>query len=224
MKQSKEHIAKRVATRMANNSYAKNGWKDFGKYGGIYGIKTRFKKGSTPWNKGKKKEINIKIIKKLYFNDKQSTYDISKMFNVSQKTIENRLKENGIKLRDKSIKTNLVINKIKIARTKQITPIKDTSIEIKIQNYLKQLNISFFTHQYIKDIKHGYQCDILIPSINLIIECDGNYWHKYPIGKDIDHIRTKELFEKGFKVLRLWESEIKVMTINEFNNKIMEYL
>jgi len=52
--------------------------------------------------------------------------------------------------------------------------------------------------------------------MNLVIECDGDYWHKYPTGTEIDHIRTKELIEKGFKVLRLWENEIKPMTINKF--------
>jgi len=92
-------------------------------------------------------------------------------------------------------------------------------IEVKIQNFLKQLGIEFFTHQYMK-IKHGYQCDILIPSMNLVIECDGNYWHKYPIGNDIDHIRTNELIQKGFKVLRLWEHNIKLMTLENFSTKL----
>lgn len=111
--------------------------------------------------------------------------------------------------------------KISIARRKQVFPLKDTKIEIKIQNFLKKLGIEFFTHKYIK-IEHGYQCDILIPSMNLVIECDGDYWHKYPIGNDIDHIRTKELIEKGFKVLRLWEFEIKPMRINKFKEIINE--
>lgn len=101
-------------------------------------------------------------------------------------------------------------------RMNTILPTRDTSIEIKIQNFLKQLNIDFFTHQYIKQIEHGYQCDVLIPSMNLIIECDGNYWHKYPIGREIDKIRTKELIEKGFKVLRLWEHEINNMQLEDF--------
>ena len=104
-------------------------------------------------------------------------------------------------------------------RATQIFPKFDSSIEVKIQNYLKQLKIDFFTHQHIK-INHGYQCDILIPSINLVIECDGNYWHKYPIGTEIDHIRTKELIEKGFKILRLWESDIKNMKLNDFNMEV----
>ena len=100
-------------------------------------------------------------------------------------------------------------------RAKQICPVKDTSIEVKIQDYLKDLGIPFFTHQYMK-IEHGYQCDILIPSLNIVIEADGDYWHKYPIGRNIDKIRTEELIEKGFKVLRLWECEIKKLTKDEF--------
>lgn len=111
--------------------------------------------------------------------------------------------------------------KIKKARAKQIFPLKDSEIELKIQKFLKQLNIDFFTHQYIKDIEHGYQCDILIPSMNLVIECDGDYWHKYPIGNEIDHIRTSELIEKGFKVLRLWECDIIKMDLNDFKERLL---
>jgi len=112
-----------------------------------------------------------------------------------------------------------VIKKLKEKRKQQILPIKDTKIEVKTQNFLKQLGIEFFTHQYMK-IEHGYQCDILIPSMNMVIECDGDYWHKYPTGKEIDHIRTKELLKKGFKVLRLWEFEIKNMDLNKFKGKL----
>jgi len=111
-------------------------------------------------------------------------------------------------------------------------PLKDTSIEIKIQNFLKELNIEFFTHQYIKDIEHGYQCDIIVPSRNLIIECDGDYWHANPIfypnpttkqQEQIsrDKIRTIELIANGFKVLRLWECDINKMDIKIFKEKLI---
>ncbi|MEK6881781.1 MAG: DUF559 domain-containing protein [Nanoarchaeota archaeon] len=128
-------------------------------------------------------------------------------------------KETIIKLRNRKINEETII-KIKKARAIQITPLKDTSIEVKIQNYLKELKINFFTHQYIKEIEHGYQCDILVPYMNLVIECDGDYWHKYPIGNELDHIRTKELIEKGFKVLRLWEFEINQMSLDKFKEKL----
>lgn len=113
--------------------------------------------------------------------------------------------------------------KIKKARATQVLPVKDTIIEVKIQNFLKQLGIEYFTHKYMKEIEHGYQCDVLIPSMNMVIECDGDYWHKYPIGTGIDHTRTSELLEKGFKVLRLWEQEIKVMDVNNFKQKLEQY-
>ena len=70
------------------------------------------------------------------------------------------------------------------------------------------------------NIPHRYQCDIFIPYLNMVIECDGTYWHKYPVGNDLDHIRTKELLDKGFKVLRLWEFEINKMTIEEFKRRL----
>ncbi len=144
----------------------------------------------------------------------------------------------GVKRKPFSKKT---IQKMKENRSNQILPLKDSSIEVKIQNFLKKLRIEFFTHQYIK-IPHGYQCDILIPAMNLVIECDGDFIHcnpakyppnfvRYPNSKsnqpayviwERDKIRTKELIEKGFKVLRLWGSEIKEMNINIFQNKLME--
>lgn len=104
-------------------------------------------------------------------------------------------------------------------RNKIIMPIQDTSIEQKIQSFLKQLQIEFFTHQYV-NMEHGYQCDIFIPSKNLIIECFGNYWHKYPVGREIDNLRCQELRQKGYKVFVFWGNEIKVMELNDFRRKI----
>ncbi len=116
-------------------------------------------------------------------------------------------------------KSEEIRKKIRASRAKQIFPKTDSSIEVKVQKLLKQLGIEFFTHQYM-DIEHSYQCDILIPAMNLVIECDGVYWHRYPIGTEIDHIRTKELIQKGFKVLRLWEFEIKDLTAEKLQEKL----
>ena len=112
------------------------------------------------------------------------------------------------------------LEKIRQARAKQVFPIKDSSIEVKIQNFLSELKIDYFAHHNFNNIQHKYQCDIWIPSMNLVLECDGDYWHSYPIGTEIDHIRTQELKEKGFKVLRLWEREIKVMDLETFKRRL----
>ena len=128
-----------------------------------------------------------------------------------------------------------------------VMPIRDSSIEVKIQNFLSLLHIEFFTHKYMH-IKHGYQCDIFIPKQETegviipqktIIECDGDYFHMNPnkfkandkIFKNgttakerwkLDDNRTKELQEKGFKVIRLWGSEIKQMEVNDLKGVLNE--
>lgn len=117
-------------------------------------------------------------------------------------------------------------------RAKQIFPKKDTSIELKIQNYLRQLGITFATHKRM-EIKYAYPCDIFIPVMNLIIECDGDYWHcntkiydfrkmKQSIKEQVqlDFERTAQLEEQGYRVIRLWGSEINKMTIEEFKQRI----
>ncbi len=130
---------------------------------------------------------------------------------------------------------------LKERRAKQIFPKIDTKIEQKIQNFLSLLHIEFFTHKYM-NIEHGYQCDIFIPKQETdgviipqktIIECDGCFFHCCSIcdkinklkwteeRREIDKLRTKELIEKGFRVIRLWEHEIKVMQLNDLRNKVI---
>lgn len=108
---------------------------------------------------------------------------------------------------------------VKKSRAKQIFPKVDSTIEVKIQHFLKELKIEFFTHQHM-DIEHGYQCDILIPSNRIVIECFGNYWHKYPYGNSVDALRCKELRDKGWRVLVFWENEIKLMELNDLKEII----
>ena len=105
-------------------------------------------------------------------------------------------------------KSQETIFKIKEKRLHQRILKKDTKPEKIIQQLLKDINIKFIKHKPILNISHKYQCDIFIEP-NIVIECDGDYYHKYPEGRDIDRIRTKELEENGYKVLRFWENEIK---------------
>lgn len=124
-------------------------------------------------------------------------------------------------------------------REKYPIPINDTLIEVKIQDFLIQLQIEYLAHKHM-DIKHGYRCDIYIPSMSLVIECDGDFIHcnpnkypsdyvRFPTAKKIitaqniwdkDKIRTQELQEKGFRVIRLWGSEIKKMELEDLKTKL----
>ncbi len=178
----------------------------------------KLREGITSWNKGIKglnrsprtKEVKERISNTL----KNSNYYKSEKWVQTKKKISEKRKET---LRNNPEELRRIKERLKRIKT----PKQDTSIEVKIQNFLKELGMEFFTHQYMK-IKHGYLCDILIPSMNLVIECDGDYWHKYPIGLERDHIRTKELIDNGFKVLRLWEFEIRKMNVKGFQDKLKE--
>ena len=157
-----------------------------------------------PWNKGKKcpnisngltgKRPSLESRKKMSLSHKGKPLSETNKNNIRLALLGRKiLWKDKISLATKGNHNSPKTEITKESRKNIMLPVKDTSIELKIQNYLKELGITFFTHQYIKEIEHGYQCDIFIPSMNLVIECDGDYWHKYPIGREIDNIRTSEL-------------------------------
>ena len=212
------------------------------------------------------KENGIKRRRRKYYLDEKeivekykqikSVNEIAKKYNCDSKVILRILRINNIDLtkykKPSSIKGltlekfhgekkgKEIRKKMKEHRATQIFPLKDSKIELKIQDFLTLLKIEFLTHKYM-NIKNGYQCDVFIPvqegiPQKIVIECDGDFFHcnpnKYsedfvlfPNTKNtktakerwkLDDSRTNQLIEKGFKVIRIWEHEIKVMELNEF--------
>lgn len=183
-----------------------------------------FKKGNIPWNKGLTKRTDKRVDyqrptkfhkgDKINLGKKQSDthrINLSKSHQGMHNSIETEFKKGDPMLKER-------INNLR-AKGKIMGKKKDTPIEIKIRTFLDTLQVEYFQHKYMS-INHPYQCDFFIPSKNLVIETDGNYWHSYPTGREIDHIRTSELINNGFKVLRLWECEIKEMNIDNFKQKL----
>ena len=90
-----------------------------------------------------------------------------------------------------------------------------------------------FIHQYHpKNAKITGIVDFYIPSLNLIIEVDGNFWHCnpkeyprdyfHPVLKkysyeiwDKDRTRDEEVIKLGYKVLRFWEGEFNQNIVKE---------
>ncbi len=191
-----------------------------------------FKKGNKSWNKGLTK-IDDKRVRKYSnkISKKLTGRKLSEEW--KEKIIKNAKNNPFFGMKGKKHKKS-TIKKIKESRKNIVFPLKDTTIEVKIQNFLKTMQLDFTTHNYM-EIEHGYQCDILIPKqihiyLNgeifeikhpMIIEADGDYWHSYPKGREIDYIRTKELIKKGYKVIRLWERDIRVMKLNEFKEMLI---
>jgi len=102
--------------------------------------------------------------------------------------------------------------KIRQARMKQKFPLRDTSIELKVRFLLDQLRIPYKTHKAVMGVT---QPDFFIEP-NICIYCDGNYWHKLPNIAEKDKKINEILKFAGYKVIRLWESEINSMHIKDF--------
>lgn len=99
----------------------------------------------------------------------------------------------------------------------------DTEPELEMKRILNSLNIKY-EHNIRMNIPHSYHCDFYLPEYNCVIECDGILFHGHPKkfkpddiiplvkmkAKDkweLDALRTRELQDKGYKVLRFWEDE-----------------
>jgi very-short-patch-repair endonuclease len=56
--------------------------------------------------------------------------------------------------------------------------------------------------------------DLYVPAFNLLIECDGRYWHSKPDVKRRDVAKTKRARALGYRVTRLPEDLIKSPAIH----------
>jgi len=81
----------------------------------------------------------------------------------------------------------------------------ESSLERKVQSELKSRHIKFCKHQFIA----GYFPDIYIPSIKLVIEVDGEYWHFTATAIARDRLKDKTYRAAGYKVVRMKECDVK---------------
>ena len=96
------------------------------------------------------------------------------------------------------------------------------------KEFLEKLGINY-VYQY-KAESIGRFFDFYIPSANLIIEIDGDYWHSYNVEKEdmnptqkhnkrVDEAKDKWAIFHGIPVLRIWEHDI-----NKNPSKVMALL
>jgi very-short-patch-repair endonuclease len=113
---------------------------------------------------------------------------------------------------------------------KEILKGNPSKLEFTFADILTGLGIEF-THQYEVE---GFDYDFYIPSRNLLIEVDGDYWHGNPEkfselnnmqrkNKGLDKLKTKHAADRNFQLLRFWETDI-VNNRFEVVGKLMEIL
>lgn len=81
----------------------------------------------------------------------------------------------------------------------------ETSIERLVRLELRRLKEPFK-----QETKIGrFYADFYLPNRNLIIECDGEYWHRSEKAQQKDLRKDELLLKMGYKILRLQEEMIK---------------
>ena len=161
-------------------------------------IKTYFGQdriGKSPWNKG------------LTKYDSLSLMSISKIHTMKYKLGINNcgFKKGHINtLLQRKICSDIMKNGGAIKARMCVKHNRISNAELKFKNILDTLKINY-NQQFAK----GKYCfDFYVKNYNLIIEIDGNYWHSYPYYKNSDLIKNDFVVQKGYYLMRIWESEV----------------
>jgi len=87
-------------------------------------------------------------------------------------------------------------------------PKNPSRLETEIASYIS----SIYNGPLSQNVRHlitPYQLDLLLPDLNIGIECNGSYWHSELNGRDrLYHInKTKRLAEKNIRLIHIWEHQ-----------------
>lgn len=144
-------------------------------------------------------------------------------------------------------------SKLSIITSKQHEERKDfrSKIEFKVSEILEESGIEHLTQKHFYSPKEGYpegrfgiNCDFYIPDLNLVIECNGGYYHAdprmYPDRSQLDERQKKMVFRyerkkrllnfMNIRLVELWEREnylaeeivmapIIILTITKLNKE-----
>lgn len=97
-----------------------------------------------------------------------------------------------------------------IFKTMRSNKNKGTAIESLFKFYLQKTGYKF-EEQFLLSTGVGnksYVCDFYINDLNLIVECDGRYWHESDKAIAHDYKRNLTIKKQGYKLIRFWEEDL----------------
>lgn len=109
----------------------------------------------------------------------------------------------------------------------------DTKIELKVHGILERLKIIYIPHYPILCGSSWREYDVYIPSLGLLIELDGDFWHGNPKtyygqlyevqirNRENDTFKNELAKKEGYDIVRFWETDINKP---EFETVFLEML
>lgn len=153
------------------------------------------------------KSAETKKAKKIARWKEMSGYDVDYLPN-GNLIVKNACKVHG----DVEVPIGMMFNRV--AQHSVICPIcnpidkgPQSSMEIEIKELLDHYKIAYKMHD--RSILQGNrELDIVIPSINLAIECNGVYWHSDQVKHRMYHQeKAIECEQKGWQLIQIWEDD-----------------
>lgn len=95
-----------------------------------------------------------------------------------------------------------------------------STLEEKMEKALKLIGIRFEREVKFK----RFHVDFLVRRSNLVIECDGEYWHAREVVKERDRRKERLLKSLGYKVLRFSETTINKLSEKKLSDLVNNYL
>lgn len=86
--------------------------------------------------------------------------------------------------------------------------LKPSSIERIVQKQLDEVGIRYVQQKYVHDGNRGYYLDFYLPSLRLVLECNGTYWHSQPERVKRDKELERYVLSTGRQIVWLWDTEI----------------
>ena len=179
-----------------------------------------FKKGRIPWNKDKEWSLSSR--------DKMRVAKLknpTRFWTGKERSLADREKMRQARLRNpnrywlgktRSPETNRKNREWHIHHPN--FKFSNTRPELVVKELLERLNVKYIQQHPIGDIAN---VDFYLPEVNLVIECDGCYWHgcsdHFPQRSHLqllDEAKTQSLEQKGYGVLRFWEHELVRMQVS----------
>lgn len=174
-------------------------------------LKTKKSRSYTSWIKGKNKFTDGRVLKISLSRFGIKRPEIGKKISETRKRLfkDGRLKNHT---QGKHLSLN-VRNKIRLgvanAYKRGIYSLKPNKCEKLLIDTIKRNDLPFEFVGYGKIHIDGFIPDFINEDKKLVIEFFGDYWHNLSNRQEQDKLRFKSYNRNGFKILVIWEHELK---------------